>query len=324
MVQSTPQPAYDTKAPAITTTGLTKQYGPTFGRFRTPIDSLRAVDNLNITVERNEIFGFLGPNGAGKTTTMRMLLGLVNPTSGSATMLGMDVAHDLASILARTGSIIENPTFYPFLSGADNLRLVATISGAPPANVDTMLDLVDLTRDSGRAFKKYSLGMKQRLAVAASLLASPDLLILDEPANGLDPAGIVDMRNLMKRLKSEGKTVFISSHVLAEIEQICDRIAILDRGRVMAQGKVTDLLQAGTKVRIVVPNLDQAIEILSQLGWANDASAIDGAITVTAPLERSWELNKALADAGIYASEIGPVEASLEQYFLGVTKGGDA
>ena len=191
----------------------------------------RAVNDLSIMVERGEIFGFLGPNGAGKTTTMRMLLGLVRPTSGAAVVLDLDVATNLKAILAQTGSIIENPTFYPFLSGLDNLRIVAHLTNTPESRIGEMLALVELAGDAERKFKEYSLGMKQRLAVAASLLDDPALLILDEPGNGLDPAGIVEMRTLMKNLKAAGKTVFISSHVLHEIEQICDRIAIMNHGR---------------------------------------------------------------------------------------------
>ena len=188
---------------AIATNALSKAYG-----------RIMAVDHLDFVVERGEIFGFLGPNGAGKTTTMRMLLGLVKPTGGSAQMLGMNIEKDLPSILARTGSVIENPTFYPYLSGRDNLRVFARVTATPGARIDEILDVVDLTSSAGRKFKTYSMGMKQRLAVGSALLSNPDLLILDEPANGLDPAGIVEMRNLMGRLKDEGHTVLVSSHVL--------------------------------------------------------------------------------------------------------------
>src|SRR6185437_973391 len=170
---------------AIETNGLTKSYG-----------TMVAVDQLNLLVERGEIFGFLGPNGAGKTTTMRMLLGLVRPTAGSARVLGMDIDTHLPAILAKTGALIENPTFYPYLSGRDNLRAFARLGGIDESGIAAILDLVDLTRAASRRFSTYSLGMKQRLAVGAALLHRPDLLILDEPANGLDPAGIVEMRDL--------------------------------------------------------------------------------------------------------------------------------
>jgi ABC-2 type transport system ATP-binding protein len=292
---------------AIVTTDLTKRYG-----------QILAVDHLNITVERGEIFGFLGPNGAGKTTTMRMLLGLVRPTSGLARMLGMDIATQLPAILARTGAIIENPTFYPYLSGRDNLRAMARLSGVPESRIPAMLDLVDLTSDANRSFKQYSLGMKQRLAVAAALLGNPDLLILDEPANGLDPAGIVEMRALMRRLKGEGHTVLISSHVLHEIEQICDRIVILNHGRVVVQGRVDQLL-GGPGLEVRVEPLPDAARVLSALDWVHRVEQQDGCLVVDVPPERARDITRALADAGMYLSELRPREQSLEQYFLDVT-----
>ena len=293
---------------AISTAGLTKRYG-----------SFTAVDQLTLEVQRGEIFGFLGPNGAGKTTTMRMLLGLVRPSAGSAQILGMDVKQDLATILAKTGSIIENPTFYPFLTGYANLEVVARLTSTPDSRIPEVLDLVDLAGDAKRKFKKYSLGMKQRLAVGASLLGNPDLLILDEPANGLDPAGIVEMRNLMRTLKERGHTVFISSHVLHEIEQMCDRIAILNHGKVVVQGSVSSLLGAGHRVEIRVERADEAAKILKALDWVTDVTGNDGRLTVIGPVERAAELNRALAERGLFASEIRQSEESLEQYFLDVT-----
>jgi ABC-2 type transport system ATP-binding protein len=279
-----------------------------------------AVDHLNLEVERGEIFGFLGPNGAGKTTTMRMLLGLVQPTTGSARMLGMDIEHDLPEILARTGSIIENPTFYPFLSGRDNLQVVAGLTGAPRDRIGAVLDLVDLTGAARRKFKTYSLGMKQRLAVAAALLNSPDLLILDEPANGLDPAGIVDMRSLMRRLKGEGHTVLISSHVLHEIEQICDRIVIMNHGKIVVQGEVGTLLNARSRIAVRVDRAGEAQALLNPVSWINAVSRSGDRLLVEAPLDRSAEINRLLAHEGLYAAEIRPHEESLERFFLDVTE----
>lgn len=280
-----------------------------------------AVDHLSLIVRRGEIFGFLGPNGAGKSTTMRMLLGLVRPTAGSARVLGLDVSTHLASILSQTGSLIENPTFYPFMSGRDNLRAVAAITGTPPARIPELLDLVDLTGDAGRKFKTYSMGMKQRLAVAATLLNSPALLILDEPANGLDPAGIVDMRTLMRRLKDEGHTIFISSHVLHEIEQVCDRIAILNHGRTVVQGSVRELLSAEGRIEIRIRQADRACAVLRDVPWIEEVTQVDNRLLVAAPLERSAEVNEVLAREGLYAAEIRPHEESLERYFLDVTGG---
>jgi ABC-2 type transport system ATP-binding protein len=286
---------------------LTKRYG-----------TLLAVDHLDLTVERGEIFGFLGPNGAGKTTTMRMLLGLIGPTSGTAEVLGMDIRTHMPQILARTGSIIENPTFYPYLSGRDNLRAVAKLTGTPEGRIPALLDLMDLTVAANRSFKSYSLGMKQRLAVAAALLTGPDLLILDEPANGLDPAGIVEMRTLMKRLKAEGHTVIISSHVLHEIEQICDRIAILSFGKVVVQGDVQALL-AGNVLELEVEGAERAEAVLREVPWIDTVSRAGRRLTVHADPGRAAEINRVLAQHDLYLSELRAQERSLEQYFLDVT-----
>jgi len=293
---------------AIETEGLTKAYGP-----------ILAVDHLDLRVDQGEIVGFLGPNGAGKTTTMRMLLGLVRPSSGTSRVLGMDNAKHLEEILARTGSIIENPTFYPFLSGRDNLRVIAKITGADSARITDVLEIVDLTSAAGRKFKGYSLGMKQRLAVAAALLPGPDLLILDEPANGLDPAGIVEMRKLMNRLKDEGRTVLISSHVLHEIEQMCDRIVILNNGRIVVQGRVATLLGVQNKIEIRIERAGEAQAILTPVPWIESVTRDGDLLTVSAPLPRAAQINALLAREELFASEIRPRETSLEQYFLDVT-----
>ena len=238
---------------AIETDDLTKTYGKTV-----------VVDHLTLTVERGEIFGFLGPNGAGKTTTMRMMLGLVKPTFGSARLLGMDSTKELAAILARTGAVIENPTFYPYLSGADNLRAVAHLTRTSTARIPVILNLMDLAGAANKPFHTYSLGMKQRLAVGAAMLHEPDLLILDEPANGLDPAGIVEMRDLMKTLKQQGHTVLISSHVLHEIEQICDRIVILNHGKVVVQGHVEVLLGNKDVMEVWITPLEAAEQCIAR------------------------------------------------------------
>lgn len=297
-------------APAIETDGLTKTYG-----------RITAVDHLSLQVDRGEIFGFLGPNGAGKTTTMRMLLGLVRPTSGSARILDRDIATHLPEVLRRTGSIIENPTFYPYLSGRDNLLVVARLTGAARTRIDEVLELVDLVEAQRRRFKTYSLGMKQRLAVGAALLNSPDLLILDEPANGLDPAGIVDMRALMRRLKGEGHTVLISSHVLHEIEQICDRIAILNTGKIAVQGRVDALLSGRSRLALRLDRAGEAQALLRPVEWIGEVTRDGDRLLVEAPPARAAEINALLAREGLYASEIRPHEESLERFFLDVTEG---
>jgi ABC-2 type transport system ATP-binding protein len=292
---------------AIETHGLTKAYGAKV-----------AVDHLDLSLTKGEIFGFLGPNGAGKTTTMRMLLGLIRPTSGSAQVFGMSCRTQLPEILARTGAIIENPTFYPYLSGRDNLCAMAKLTRTPESRVDEVLDQMDLTRAGRNRFKTYSLGMKQRLAVGAAMLHSPDLLILDEPANGLDPAGIVEMRDLMRQLKAAGHTVLISSHVLHEIEQICDRIAILNRGKVVVQGRVADLLGGRDLLEVTVEPLDEAEKVLRDAALG-DVTRESGHLLVGVPRARAAEVTRVLAQQGLYLSGLRAQEQSLEQYFLDVT-----
>jgi ABC-2 type transport system ATP-binding protein len=250
-----------------------------------------------------------------------MLLGLVRPTRGTARMLGLDVPGNLPAILARTGSVIENPTFYPYLSGRDNLRIIARITGTSEDRVPEILEQAGLSGAAGRKFKTYSLGMKQRLAVGAALLDNPDLLILDEPANGLDPAGIVEIRDLLRRLKEQGHTIFISSHVLHEIEQVCDRILILVRGRVVVQGRVHELLSAQGRLEIRIERAGEAQALLAKVPWVADVARESDRLLVTAPLDRSAEINRLLADQGLYAAAIHPNELSLEQYFLDVTGG---
>ncbi|HLJ69307.1 MAG TPA: ABC transporter ATP-binding protein [Chloroflexota bacterium] len=293
---------------AIETTDLTKHYG-----------AIVAVDHLNLSVNRGEIFGFLGPNGSGKSTTMRMLLGLARPTAGRAQVFGLDVHTHLPEILRRTGALIENPTFYPFLSGRENLRVMGDLTGTPDSRVEVVLGLVDMQADADRPFSSYSLGMKQRIGVAGTLLTEPELLILDEPGNGLDPAGIVEMRTLMQQLRTAGHTVFVSSHVLHEIEQVCDRIAILNHGKVVAQGSVQELLGATDRVEIQVTPLEEAAAVLRALPWVSGVAVEGGALLVTVPIERSADLTRALGEHGMYPSVIRPRQESLERYFLELT-----
>src|SRR5258708_11676066 len=207
----------------LTIHGLSKTYG-----------SRQAVRHLDLEVDRGEVFGFLGPNGAGKTTTIRMALGLIRPTSGRVEILGRDVRRHRAEVLTRVGAVVETPALYPQLSARDNLRAFAHLTGGvPAARLDEVLALVGLAGRQRDRVRSFSTGMKGRLALAVALLNDPELLVLDEPANGLDPAGIVEMRDLLRRLAAEGRTVFISSHVLSEVQQICDRVAIIDLGRLV-------------------------------------------------------------------------------------------
>src|SRR3954452_24049470 len=212
----------------VQTHELTKRYG----------DRL-AADRVSLTVRRGEVYGFLGPNGAGKTTTLRMVLGLIRPTSGSAVVLGEPAGTTAA--IARVGALVEGPGFYPYLSGRDNLRVMARYRGIADRAVDDVLDRVDLGARGRDRYSRYSLGMKQRLGVAAALLGEPDLLVLDEPTNGLDPAGMADMRALLVDVAAGGQTVLLSSHLLAEVQEICDRVGIISGGRLLAEGTVADL-----------------------------------------------------------------------------------
>lgn len=216
---------------AIVTEKLTRHYGERI-----------AVDSLDLAVEQGEIFGFLGPNGAGKTTTIAMLLGLVRPSSGRALVFGHDVQRDLPAVLQRVGAMIEAPAFYPYLSGYDNLQVVARLRGVNAARIPQVLASVDLGERGRDRVRTYSQGMRQRLAIGAALLNDPALIILDEPTNGLDPAGTVEIRNLIWAMAAEGRTIFLCSHMLHEVEQLCERVAILKQGRLLAQGRVAELL----------------------------------------------------------------------------------
>lgn len=310
----------------ISTNRLTKAFG-----------KLVAVNDLHLQVMRGDVFGFLGPNGAGKTTTIRMLLGLIRPTAGSAIIFGMDNAYQLPAILQRIGAIVETPAFYPYLSGKDNLHAVAAASGmvsgsASNRRVEEVLEIVELGAQAEDAFRNYSLGMKQRLGIGAALLADPELVILDEPTNGLDPAGQFEIRQLIQRLSTLGKTIFISSHFLHDIQQVCNRVAILQKGNLIKQGAVNKLLQQGEQIVIrlnTINETEQALTLLQQnkereYPWIAqvymDTSKQNMPILrVDAPRTRSAELNALLAQHNLFAAEIHPQEGSLEEIFLGLT-----
>jgi len=281
-----------------------------------------AVDGLDLAVPDGGVFGFLGPNGAGKTTTIRCLLGLVKPTAGRTRVLSAE-ANRLHTVIDRVGSIVETPTFFPTFSGRRNLRLLARLDGIGPVAVENVLDRVGLGDRGDDIFKHYSLGMKQRLGIAAALLREPELLILDEPANGLDPAGIKEVRQLLRSLADEGRTVFLSSHLLGEVQQICDRVAILARGRCIAQGEVADVLSRGQAARMVikVENLQGAVEILTGAGF--EAEIAGDEIHVTADPSDGARISRTLALKRIYVAELRPLEVSLEDVFLQLTGGAE-
>jgi ABC-2 type transport system ATP-binding protein len=292
--------------PVIRTHQLTKRYGA----------NIVAVDGLDLEVEHGEVFGFLGPNGAGKTTTLRMLLGLIRPTSGSASVV--DRAPGDPEGLRRIGSLVESPAFYPYLSGRENLKAMADYAGLPYRRIDAALDAVDLRSRAKDKFATYSMGMKQRLAVAAALMKQPDLMILDEPTNGLDPQGVVEMRSLIRQLGSGERSVLLSSHLLNEVEQICDRVAIIDHGRLVRQGTVHELRGEAAVVVRATPQ-DGARRLLERMLGQGSVASIDGTLRLTVSLEQAPEVNAALVAAGIRVSELRPAERTLEEVFLSLT-----
>ncbi|WP_322497152.1 ABC transporter ATP-binding protein [Chloroflexus sp.] len=295
---------------AIETIELTKRYGKRL-----------AVDQLNLIVGKGEVFGFLGPNGAGKTTTITMLLGLVKPTKGRAIVLGYDVQREPALALQRVGAMIEAPAFYPYLSGADNLRVLARAGGIPLERVQRVLEMVELCDRARDKVSTYSQGMKQRLAIAAALLPDPELIMLDEPTNGLDPAGTVEIRNLIRDLAAGGRTILLCSHLLHEVEQLCQRVAILKEGKLIAAGEVATLLRRGQGVRVRVQgDPGPAVSLLRGLAWVSSVTVQGDALIVDAPADRTAEINALLIKADIVVAEIGASNSSLEEFFLTVTK----
>jgi ABC-type multidrug transport system ATPase subunit len=292
--------------PIVVSDELTKRYGR-----RTVVDA------VSLTVRRGEIYGFLGPNGAGKTTTLRMLVGLVRPTRGSARVL--DGRPGDPSVLRRVGALIEGPGFYPYLSGRDNLRVLARYNRLTDADVEQALDQVDLRPRGGDAYKSYSLGMKQRLGVAAALLGEPDLLILDEPTNGLDPSGMADMRDLIRRLAGQGRTVLLSSHLLGEVQQLCDRVGVIADGRLLTESTVAELRGASSLlVRAEpVPRAEQVIA--ATLGAVDVRRTADGGLQVVTEPDRNPEIVRALVAAGVEVHEIRSFERTLEEAFIEMT-----
>ena len=277
-----------------------------------------AVDGLDLAVPRGGVFGFLGPNGAGKTTTIRCLLGLVRPSDGRCRLLGHEPAA-LHRVIGRVGSIVESPTMFPRFTGRRNLELLARIDGIGRSRVREVLELVGLAERGDDLVKNYSLGMKQRLGIAGALLKDPELLILDEPANGLDPAGIVEVRNLMRRLGREGRTVFVSSHILSEVQQTADRVAILAKGRTVATGPVHEVLTSGRAAGMVVRLEDLAAGVRALADAGIPATSDDGVIRVDLSPGEAARVTRTLADRGLYLTELRPDEADLETVFLELT-----
>jgi ABC-2 type transport system ATP-binding protein len=281
---------------------LTKRYG-----------SLTAVDSLDLRVHAGEVYGFLGPNGAGKTTTLRMLLGLIRPSSGEVRLFGRPPGR-----LDGVGALIEGPAFYPYLSGRDNLRVMAHHAGVPPARIAAVLDQVELTDRATDRFAAYSLGMKQRLGVAAALLKDPRLVVLDEPTNGLDPAGTADMRLLIRRLGAAGCTVLLSSHQMTEVQELCDRVGVIAHGRLVAESTVAEL-RGEPVLRLVATPLAAAADRARALLGSDAVQVTDDGLRLAVPATRAAEVNAALVTAGIAVSELRTDERSLEAAFLALT-----
>ena len=300
--------------PVIATHGLVKRFS-----------DVDAVAGIDLHVPAGGVYGFLGPNGAGKTTTIRILLGLLRPTRGGASLFGEPVAPG-RPVLDRVGALVERPAFYPYLSAADNLRLLGLTRGIADsrlrAAVPAALDRVGLTEAAARKAGRFSTGMRQRLGIAAALLSGPELVVLDEPANGLDPAGIKEVRELLRRLGAEGRTVFVSSHILSEVQQMAERVAIIARGRRVADGRVSDVLASRTSsgVLVRVPDVEQAGRSLDRagIGWTREGERLRVAIDP----QDGADVTRILASDGVYLSELRPVEADLETVFLELTADG--
>jgi ABC-type multidrug transport system ATPase subunit len=295
--------------------GLRKEYR----RFRKP--RTVALDGFDLEVPEGGVFGFLGPNGAGKTTMIRCILGLVSASAGRARVLGSDVPSALPGVVGRIGSIVEAPALYPRFTGRRNLEILARIDGIESGEVDAALDRVGLSARAGDMVRTYSLGMKQRLGIAAALLKDPSLLILDEPANGLDPAGIVEVRGLLRSLGAEGRTVFVSSHILSEVQQMADRVAIIARGKLVAAGSVDDVLAAGrgSGLLVRVADLDAGRRALVDAGI--EATADGDLLRVAVAATDGERVARVLAAEELYPSLLQPEEGNLEQAFLELTGG---
>jgi ABC-2 type transport system ATP-binding protein len=291
----------------LETDGLTKRFG-----------EITAVDHVELRVPRGSAFGYLGPNGAGKTTLIRMLLGLTEASEGQMTVLGRPVPAERDKALARVGAIVEEPRFYGHMTGRQNLYAVAAARGsAAAALIEPSLDRVGLTARGDDRVATYSMGMRQRLGIAACLLADPELLILDEPMNGLDPAGILEMRHLIRGFVGEGRTVFLSSHLLDEVEKTCDQVAIVDQGRIVVQGGVEEIASSGDPTLLIeVDDEAAARRVLDGASIEAEAGALRIKLT---PGRSAAEINRALVEAGIAVSRLEPARATLEEKFLEIT-----
>jgi ABC-type multidrug transport system ATPase subunit len=294
----------------VESAGLTKRYG-------SGSDSRLAVDGVSMTVRRGEVYGFLGPNGAGKTTTLRMILGLIRPTAGSVRVLGE--AAGLPHVTERVGALIEGPGFFPYLSGLDNLRVLARYRGLPDEVAQDALGRVDLARRGSDRYKSYSLGMKQRLGVAAALMGDPELIVLDEPTNGLDPAGMADMRALVVDLARGGQTVILSSHLLAEVQEICDRVGVINDGRLLSESTVAEL-RGGTTLRVRATPVDRALAVAMRLAGDDGVHLTEAGLVLDLSANAAPALTRELVAAAVDVHEVAAVERTLEEVFFAMTR----
>ncbi len=295
---------------AILARGLTKKYG-----------NLTAVNSLDLEIPKGTIFGFLGPNGAGKTTTIRMLLGLITPSSGAASLLGYDVKSQRSQIAKKVGAIVETPAFYAYMTGEENLQVLANSSNLPinKSTIDKLIERVGLKGRGKDKVKNYSLGMKQRLGIAATLLSDPEILFLDEPTNGLDPAGTVEMRNLIAGLGAENRTIFLSSHLLNEVEQVCTDVVIVKQGEKKLQGKIADLLDSGKSFVIKSEPLDKTLNVLQQYQNLHAKSDNGNGIIITTEAKEIPHIVRALVGANIDVYQVVEKRNTLEDIFLELT-----
>ena len=291
--------------------GLGKRYG-----------ELVAVDDIDMTVEAGDVFGYLGPNGAGKTTSLRMMLGLITPTAGSVRLFGRD-PHETVRALDGVAGFVEAPAFYPYLTGRRNLELLAAFDGGTHDRIASALDMVELTSRAGDRVGGYSHGMRQRLGIAAALLRQPKLLLLDEPATGLDPAGMRDMRVLIRRLADEGITVLLSSHLMNEVEELCNRVAIIRSGAIVYEGAIADLKRtAATSYTLLTTDDTRAVAICrAQPGIADAADGADGVRFSAIDSHAVAQLSRALVEAGVLINSMAPQSATLEDLFFSLTEG---
>lgn len=290
----------------VEATGLVKRYGATV-----------AVNGVDIALEHGGVFGVLGPNGSGKTTTVRMLLGLARPDRGTVKLFGQSLDDHRPELLSRVGAIVETPAFVPYLSGRDNLRLLDRY--APRAGnevIAQVLHRVRLDEAADRRFKNYSLGMKQRLGIAAAILHDPELIVLDEPTNGLDPQGTREVRALIPELASEGRTVVLCSHLLHEVEQVCDHVAIFQRGKVIAQGRTSEIVGQRAELEIRLPEIDAAEAALRESPWSGSLRREDDALHLSGTGIRGQAVNRFLVERGLFADVVRPVRQTLEEAFF--------